>query len=309
MLKKAVKKLLPSKCYNFLRMRPKVVLVSDSLWGQIRKINAIAWTQDPDSRGDLGAALRKQGHILDKGLQSVERRPGHGGQVAEGLRRLLDKAPQEESESARWARLIHGYHCRLQADELLPGEYSAFEFRHDSTIDFDSLLLLLKERRSLRHFDTERLPEADQIRKVLQGAVWAPSSCNRQTISNFFTCDWELALQCSRQNKGATSVTGKFAFVCVCYDTRSYHLPQESLTGLIDVSLGFQNSLLLAHALGLGGCILNWSHADRDEEARLRGLLSIPEYYSIAFNAIIGIPRFGAPVPARKSEGEYIIER
>jgi ethanolamine ammonia-lyase large subunit len=65
----------------------------------------------------------------------------------------------------------------------------------------------------------------------------------------------------------------------------------------------------MTHALGLGACVLNWSHADKDENTRLRALLNIPEYCEIAFNVIIGIPHGGAPAPGKKNTTEYIIER
>lgn len=309
MLKSTLKRILPQKSYNFLRMRPIFVLISSSIWCQVKDMNYRAWAQDPDNRGDIDAAFRKLGHILDKGLQSTNRLPGHSLKIANDLKTLLSKSTKKESESFIWAKNICDYHHRLQMNDLPSTEYSEFEFQHANPIDYECLFSLLKERRSIRHYDPNLLPEKDDIINVLKGAVWAPSSCNRQTITCFFTCNSDLASQCLRQNKGATLITGKFSFVCVCYDTRSYHLPQESLTGLIDVSLGFQNCLLLAHASGLGACILNWSHADAHEDTVLRRLLSIPEYYSIAFNVIIGRPKFGAPVPVRKSESQFIIER
>src|SRR5690606_12635409 len=101
-------------------------------------------------------------------------------------------------------------------------------------------------------------------------------------------------------------ISGKFTFIAVCYDTRSYFLPQESLTGYIDVSLGFQNSLLMMHSLGLGACVLNWSHASESEDRELRKLLKIPTHCEIAFNVVVGIPKIGAPTPGRKPESEYM---
>ncbi|HDZ3742550.1 TPA: hypothetical protein RSW73_003766, partial [Vibrio cholerae] len=96
---------------------------------------------------------------------------------------------------------------------------------------------------------------------------------NRQSIVTFVTSDEEKVQMCLKQNKGATAISGSVTFVSVCFDTRAYHLPQESLTGYIDASLGFQNSLLAFHSLGLGACVLNWSHASLNEEKNLRDIL------------------------------------
>ena len=153
------------------------------------------------------------------------------------------------------------------------------------------------------------MPTLAEINMILETTVWAPSSCNRQTIVNYFTLNEALVSQCTKQNKGATAISGKHAFISVCYDTRSYHLPQESLSGMVDVSLGFQNALLMVHALGLGACVLNWSHADKNENVTLRQLLNIPDYCEIAFNVIVGVPNGGAPAPGKKNKLEYIVER
>jgi len=307
MLKNTLKKFLPNSIYNFLRMRPRLVIVSESLKRKIAYINRAAWQQDPDYRGDNSGALRKYGHMVDKGLQSPSREAGHSLPIATRLNELLD-LKERECESSEWAQYMLGLHSDLQRDKIDVG-YSNFPFVKNSDITSEQLLHLFKERRTLRHFQHDKIPSSADITKVLGATVWAPSSCNRQTIVNYFTLNEELAHQCTKQNKGATAISGKYAFVSVCYDTRSYHLPQESLTGMIDATLGFQNALLMVHALGLGACVLNWSHADKNENDLLRHLLDIPEHCEIAFNVIIGIPNGGAPAPGKKNTLEYIVER
>ena len=69
----------------------------------------------------------------------------------------------------------------------------------------------------------------------------------------------------------------------------------------IDASLGVQNMLLLAHSQGIEGTILNWMHHTQREEAILRKVLDIPEYYQIVLNLIIGYPVKSVPAPGRKS--------
>jgi nitroreductase len=308
MLKNLLKKILPIAVYNFIRMRPRIVIVSESLKRKIAYINKAAWQQDPDYRGDNSGALRKYGHMVDKGLQSPRREAGHSLPVASRLTELLD-LKERECESSQWAKHILGLHSDLQNHDIDKHTYANFNFVKESPLGSEQLLAFIKERRTLRHFSPDDFPDIIDLNKILSTSVWAPSSCNRQTIVNYFTVNPALVDQCTKQNKGATSISGKHAFVSVCYDTRSYHLPQESLTGMVDASLGFQNALLMTHALGLGACVLNWSHADKDENTRLRALLNIPEYCEIAFNVIIGIPHGGAPAPGKKNTTEYIIER
>ncbi len=307
MIKLLIKKFLPNAVYNFIRMRPRILIVSESLKRKVTYINRVAWQKDPDYRGDNSGALRKYGHMIDKGLQAQNRKAGHSLPVAERLNELLD-LNERECDSLEWVQKILSLHEDLQTDNLAKN-YSDFRFVKDSDVTSEQLMHLFKERRTLRHFHEHEAPSLAAITKILQATIWAPSSCNRQTIVNYFTLNEELVRRCTQQNKGATAVSGKHAFVSVCYDTRSYHLPQESLTGMIDASLGFQNALLMAHSVGLGACVLNWSHADKKENDALRYLLNIPEHCEIAFNVIIGIPNGGAPTPGKKSTIEFMIER
>lgn len=308
MIQSILKKLLPSSLYNFIRMRPRVMIVSESLKRKILNINKAAWLDDPDYRGDNTGALRKYGHMIDKGLQSPNREPGHSLQIASRLDELLS-LKKGECDTIAWAEDILDLHGKLQKGKIDESNYSKFPFTHDNSITSERLLSFLKERRTLRHFKNDKMPSIEDMKKILETSIWAPSSCNRQTIVNYFTLDEKLSANCTKQNKGATSISGKHAFICVCYDTRSYHLPQESLTGIIDATLGFQNALLMVHALGLGACVLNWSHSSKRENEALRKLLDIPEYCEIAFNVIVGIPDGGAPTPGKKNVTEYIIER
>lgn len=307
MIKSVARRLFPRKIYNFIRMRPRVIIVSESLKRKIAYINRAGWAQDPDYRGDNSGALRKYGHMIDKGLQSPQREAGHSILVANRLAELL-REYDDYDVTFEWAKTVLSLHSDLQ-NEQLGSKYSNFAFESTNSITAESLLGFMKERRSLRHFSQTKLPSPAELNEVLQASIWAPSSCNRQTIVNYFSMDEGLVIECTKQNKGATSISGKYCFVSVCFDTRSYHLPQESLTGYIDASLGFQNSLLMAHAKGLGACVLNWSHATAKENAKLRELLRIPEYCEIAFNVIVGVPDGGAPIPGKKKTSEFIIER
>ncbi|WP_077285851.1 nitroreductase family protein [Cognaticolwellia aestuarii] len=306
--KNIVKKILPASMYNLIRMKPRLMIVSASLKRKISYINKAAWQQDPDYRGDNSGALRKYGHMVDKGLQTFEREPGHSIVIALRLHELIN-LNKNNCESVAWAKEILSLHRDLQEGSLDSNSYSEFPLINSKAIGSEQLLTFLKERRTLRHFHHSMAPSIEDIYKILETTVWAPSSCNRQTIVNFFTMNDALVAECTKQNKGATAISGKHAFISVCYDTRSYHLPQESLTGMIDATLGFQNALLMVHSLGLGACVLNWSHSDVQENLRLRSLLDIPEYCEIAFNVIVGIPNGGAPTPGKKNKVEYIIER
>lgn len=309
-MKNVLKKILPRAIYNFLRNRPKLVLLNSHLYQKISKINNTSLHEDPDDRGDTLGILRKQAHIIDKGLQTNNRKPGHSASLAIALEKNLNSTNkvQSSSETAIWAKEILNLHTRLQSSDLTSEEYKNFPYIFNNKIPFENLFSAIQERRSIRHFK-DTVPDINTIKKALLGCIWAPSSCNRQTIVTYLATTTALAKECSTLNKGATSISGSYLFISVCFDSRSYHLPHESLTGYIDASLGFQNSLLLFHSLGLGACVLNWSHANKTEESSLRRALKIPSHCEIAFNVIVGLPEQGAPTPGKKSLAEYIVER
>ncbi|MGV8844447.1 MAG: nitroreductase family protein [Pseudomonas sp.] len=303
--KKILHLILPARLFNLIIARPRPAVISQPLYRKISRINKIALSADPNHRGDLGGIVRKESHIIDKGLQDLTREPGHSLDRAKKLKVNLANYKSLD-DTFKWGAGILEMHEALQQRGLNSEIYSKFDFISESVGSEKILAKIIKERRSIRHFVEGSTPDIELIKKAIATSVWASSSCNRQTVVAFITNDLNLALKCAKQNKGATGVSGAFAFISVCYDTRSYFLPQESLTGLIDASLGFQNSLLMLHAMGLGACVLNWSHADKHEDSALRVLLRIPDYCEIAFNVAVGIPKFGAPIPARKSEDEYL---
>ncbi|HAS6027606.1 TPA: hypothetical protein I7126_03360 [Vibrio vulnificus] len=308
MLKMILKKVLPTKLFNFIRMKPRITLLSDSLYHKIKYINRAAWNQDPDFRGDVTGIIRKYGHMIDKGLQAENRQSGRGKEVYITLNEYLSDV-DDSCETTQWAKKISTTYRSLQDGMLDRYQYSNFVFENKSNIRIKELSKFIKERRSIRIFESEICADISDIKEALLLSIWGPSSCNRQSIVTFVTSDEEKVKMCLKQNKGATAISGRVTFVSVCFDTRAYHLPQESLTGYIDASLGFQNSLLAFHSLGLGACVLNWSHASINEDKKLRDILNIREHYQIAFNVIIGVPKYGAPIPGKKNSKEVIIER
>ncbi len=307
-MKKTLKKLLPKQIYNFIRLKPKIVFISESLWLKIKHMNSYAWKQDPDSRGDTCSIILKNAHIIDKGLQSNYRKQGHSFSYVNKLKKDIASLTQTRSEWLSWSLDILSIHKKLNEEGLDAKEYSNFLFESKNSIDFETLFLHIKERRSIRHF-LDELPSTDIVEKLFSSVSWAPSSCNRQTVSIFYTNDDNKIIECISVNKGATGLSGKFVFVSVCFDSRSYHLPQESLTGFIDSSLALQNVFLLAHSLKLGATVLNWSHASEDEDNKLRKSLEIPSYCEVVFNCVIGYPKYGAPVPGKKTINELIFRR
>ena len=90
-------------------------------------------------------------------------------------------------------------------------------------------------------------------------------------------------------------------FIAVCADTRSYMIQDRNLA-YIDVSLGLQNMILLAHLQGIEGTTLNWMHHTKREDAILRRTLNIPEHDLVVVNFVMGYSAQSTLAPGRKGD-------
>jgi nitroreductase len=249
----------------------------------------------------LLSSLRTSAHIVDKGLQVDNWEVGHSRaryfqlcKEIEGLKNSL----LNDDPSYQWA--VEKRNEYEHAQKI--GQINLHSIK-DSQITFgkSDLLKLIRSRRSIRTFQNR--PIDTESLKELAGIVnWAPTSCNRQPTKLFITQNPEKVATCLAQCAGATC-HGKEVpcFIAVCADTRFYMVKDRNLP-FIDVSLGLQNMLLMAHVQGLGGTILNWQHHSIKEETALRKALGIPEYYSIIVNLIMGYYEKSVPIPGRKGD-------
>jgi nitroreductase len=130
------------------------------------------------------------------------------------------------------------------------------------SISSEKLKELIKERRSVREFNGEKISR-DIIISVIEAGIWAPSGCNNQELRFLIIDDKEKIdeiLEFKPFFKGVS------CFVLIFYDMslpmsrRMYrknraeiHLPY------IDTGLALANMILYAKSLGIDSCIFNLS--------------------------------------------------
>lgn len=303
-----LKRIIGRKVHSFYR---HYSIVPGLMFLELRRILAIIrhrirYADDPEV---LLSGIRMRAHIVDKGLQvdnwEVGRSRAHYLQLCNDIEKLKDSSLGSDP-SFKWAlqkkaeyenaQIIGRCELTIKRDPL-------------HTIAKEDLVTLMRNRRSIRTFENRQIPDGI-LRELADVIKWSPTSCNRQPARLFITQNPEKVAACLQQCVGATCFGDALpSFIAVCADTRFYTTRDRNLP-FIDVSLGVQNMLLLAHAQGIEGTILNWLHHTTREEVNLRAVLEIPEYYLIAFNLIIGYPAKSAPVPGRKGENlAYCIVR
>jgi len=257
-------------------------------------VNQHVLNKDPEY---LRAMLRKYGHIIDKALERPDFEPGHSKQwydAAKTTLNLLEKNDAEEPTITWVKEKIHEYEKR-QSQPFRPEKYGCISSDEE---DYNTLIRIVKERRSIRNF-TNQPVEIEKIRRIMEAINWAPSSCNRQPVKVFITTESALVKQCASTCAGATCFTGGACFMSFCADMRVYNLPEEYHLPDIDTGLGIQNGLLIAHTLGLSITLLSWAQHTNADDIKLRALLGISRHYKIIVNGLLGYPVSSKSAPAR----------
>lgn len=155
----------------------------------------------------------------------------------------------------------------------------------------------IKGRRAVRRFEEKPISRED-LRKILEAGIWAPSGSNIQP--------WEFILITDKENIERVKLVspGLFgnpaALVILCINQKRAGGLRES-TALMDVSMAAQNMMLVAYSLGIGSCpIVSFS------KSALRELLSIPEHVEPVLMLSFGYPKFWPKAPRRRPLEEVV---
>ncbi len=147
-------------------------------------------------------------------------------------------------------------------------------------------------RRSVRRFAPRKI-ERENVLRILEAARLAPSSSNRQAWHFVVIDDPVIIEQIPKQvmmgRKMIIPWLKDAPLVIVgCY-TKAYTHMIAQLFGhenhLVDVSIAMSHIALAATALGIGTCFVGWFN-----ERKLKRLLGVPRYYSIAVLLALGYP-------------------
>jgi nitroreductase len=252
--------------------------------------------------------VRQFAHVVDKGLHRGDFTNGHGVSAYQAAKGALARIQSQETLTdplVQWAsekvclyeQFQNGQAKRLQA------EYVATECSYGNLID------AIKTRRSIRRF-TEKPVEDEVIEKIASVLDWAPTSCHRQPGRVYASNNPDIVRQCLILHAGAGCFTDIYAplLLSFCADSRLYRMPDELAIPFIDVSLGIQNCLLVAHSLGLSLTPLIWAYQGEWQERELREILSIPAHYQIILSAVGGYPDGGTQLPPRKRQELFIVK-
>ena len=165
----------------------------------------------------------------------------------------------------------------------------------------NEILKAIKERRSIRSFKPDMPPKED-IEKIIEAGLYAPSGMGRQTpiivaVTNKEKRDELSVLNASVMNMPRDPFYGAPVVLVVL-------VPADRPTGVEDGSLALGNMLLAAHSLGLGSI---WIHRAKEEfeDARWKKLLrdlGVEGEYRGVGNCCVGYIEGEAPKRAERKD-------
>ncbi len=167
----------------------------------------------------------------------------------------------------------------------------------------DDLENILKKRRSVRTFRDGRI-ERSTLERLVKLALWAPSSCNRQTVQFRFVDDPDLIARAAKGAFDQPILHQPITLAVVCVDLGRYRTVtlENNLAPYLDAGLAMQNFLLAASESGVGSCVI----AGRLDQELIRRALGIPEQWMVAAFIALGYSDEHNPPPERDPVDEHI---
>lgn len=174
-------------------------------------------------------------------------------------------------------------------------------------MDFNEVI---KNRRSIRKFDKNKKVSREDVEKVIQAAIYAPTWKNSQTARYYCAVDDEAiktvsdCLQGSNKEKsdGAALIVTTFVHNRSGFDKDGN--PDNECGngwGYYDLGLACENLVLKATEMGMGTLIMGIRNGEM-----LRDVLSIPETETVVAVIALGYPDIDPEMPKRKTTQDVI---
>jgi nitroreductase len=165
----------------------------------------------------------------------------------------------------------------------------------------ESLLNLLKTRRSIRRYRPDPVPD-EMVQQLMEAARWAPSASNRQPW-DFIVVRDEAILKEVAQHAAFYFVKWAHAeeaplIIVLCGDARN---PAYRRYLHEDIGIAGTQIMLQAEVLGLGTCWLGG--VDRKAIA---GVLKLPDHLEVVGLLTVGFPDEDPPPTSRKPLSEIV---
>jgi nitroreductase len=167
----------------------------------------------------------------------------------------------------------------------------------------DNVLKVIKERRSIRDFQKEDIPE-EVVKKLVDAVIWAPSAGNLQSRKFYFVRDKNTKKALAAAALNQTFISEAPLVVVGCADSRigsRYGERGINLYAIQDVACSIMNMMLTAHENGLGTV---WVGAFKESD--VFEILDMPHNLRPVAIVPVGHPSRMPAAPSRVSVKEAI---
>ena len=144
----------------------------------------------------------------------------------------------------------------------------------------------IAKRHSYREGFTDTAVSREDLRKIVQAGIQAPTACNEQVVSFVIVDDPETLDQITRIVDRPICKTARAMIVCVADPRPVYE--GKSFTAE-DCAASVENMLLAITALGYATVWLDGVLRSEDRAARIGRLLGVPEGHQVRILLPIGV--------------------
>ena len=200
----------------------------------------------------------------------------------------------EEAPDIKWCQRYLDTAAKIRAgekprlDEPLPEPFSEEEMA--------IVHKLIWGRRSIRNWVDKEIPD-EMIEQILEAGRAAPTGCNLGEVRFIVIRDPEEA-----KMVWSDISTENAVLIVICYDKRPSHVVGQDRPESAPQNRGFDcaaagdHMLLMAHALGLGGC---WLTKREETAKRFKEQYGLPDNIEVAMHIAVGWPAMGTIKSAR----------
>lgn len=166
-----------------------------------------------------------------------------------------------------------------------------------------SLIDIIKKRRSIREFHKKEISR-ENIDKLIDSLIWAPSAGNLQSRRFFFIFNTDLKKQLANAALGQHFIADAPLVCIACVDNRIekyYGKRGVELYAIQDVAASVENMLLMACEMELGSVWVGAFHEDEVSEA-----MKLPKNLRPVAMVAIGYPAENPSPPPRVSSEDAV---
>ena len=139
----------------------------------------------------------------------------------------------------------------------------------------------------------------EDLRKIMQAGLDAPSGCNKQTTSLIAVDDPEIL---AKIHCVIDPPVGETAPAAICVLTQRINAYRDKCFAVEDYSAAIQNMLLAIVELGYQSCWYEGHITDDDRICdKMAKILNVPDGYELVCFLPVGIAESGAVLPKKKA--------